>query len=622
MGGQISEKVAEWRKLSSDPWLIQSVQGVNIPFCLIPCQLEEPRPYRLSKTESNFVDEELTRMLGKGIVEEVEPSQNQVISNIFLRPKKDGGFRLILDLTWVNLHIEYEHFKMCSIKTALEMMRPDCWLGSIDLKDAYYSVPVNEDQRRFLRFRWSEKVYQFRVLPNGLACAPRFFTKILVPVYAKLREQGLECFPYIDDSFVIADTIEKCAKTVIRLANLLTSLGFVVHETKSVFTPTQRLTFLGFELDSVQSRVFLTQEKEEKLVRAASELLEKQQASIREVAGLIGLMVAFSQAFNYAEAHIKLLEREKVEALREEKGNFEARMQLSEVSREEIIWWIENIGKSGRRITWGDPDITVFTDASNEGWGAHVEETTAGGRWSEQEADYHINVLELKAIQFGLESLCKVEDTHIKIMTDNTTALAYVQHQGGTHSQECDIVARAIWKWAEDRSNWLTIAHIPGVQNVLADFKSRHFADNLEWELSQKLYERIVQTFGRPQIDLFATRLNKKEPRYVSWNPDPEAFMIDAFSIRWSNEYFYAFPPFSCVGRAIAKACEEKAAGILVVPWWPTQPWWGRLWALDLRHLKFRGKKNNLIPPTWRKELDQGLNNTPLGAFLFSAQNY
>ena len=114
-------------------------------------------------------------------------------------------YRMILDLTWLNYHVEYEHLKMSSINTAQDMMRPDCYMASIDLKDAYYSVPVCDEHCIYLRFRWQRKLYQFKVLPNWLACAPRFFTKILTPVFAGLRQQGHECFPYIDDTFIVAE---------------------------------------------------------------------------------------------------------------------------------------------------------------------------------------------------------------------------------------------------------------------------------------------------------------------------------------------------------------------------------------------------------------------------------
>ena len=431
----------------------------------------------------------------------------------------------------------------------------------------------------------------------------------------------MECFPYIDDSFVVADTKEDCQTTLDRLAELLARLGFVIHPEKSVLTPIQSLVFLGFELDSVESKISLTREKEEKFIRAATDLLGKSSTSIREVAGLIGLMTAYSQAFTYAQSHSKQLEMEKIEALARTKGNFDAHMQISEKARLDVKWWLDNIRNSGRPVDMGEPEVTVFTDASMEGWGAHIGTVTAGGRWTEKEARDHINVLELRAILLALQSLCQEPYKHIRIMSDNTTAIAYVTHLGGVRSPECNEVACHIWNWAEQRDIWLSIGHIPGVENVLADYKSRNFADELEWSLNDKLFEKVTERFGLPEIDLFATRLNKKVPRFVWWHPDPEACAIDAFLMNWSKYYFYAFPPFSCLNRTIAKILRDNAEGVLVVPWWPTQPWWGRWMSLKLEKLHFRPKKGNLVP-AGRKTDFPSLHNAPLGVFRFWANNF
>ena len=614
--GKVAEHLPQWKRISSDPWLLKTIKGVDIPFVEQPCQEKEPRPYKLGDKEVDFVTQEVERMLQRGIIEEVEEIQGQVISNVFLRPKKDGGFRMILDLTWVNEHVSYEHFKMHSLTTALEMMRPGCWMGSIDLKDAYYSIPVRKSQRKFLSFRWEDRLFQFTVLPNGLACAPRVFTKILNPVFAHLREQGIECFQYIDDTFVVADTEEKCRKSLATLVGTLEGLGFKIHDTKSVFEPSGRLTFLGFILDSKEMKVFLTKEKEEKFLRAARDLTKKIFPTIREVAGLIGLAIAYSQAFTYGDAHVKFLEMDKIKALSQSKGNFDAPMRLSHKAQEEVLWWMENIESSGKDILEKQEDIVMYADASNDGWGAHVGPKATGGRWSREEQEDHINVLELKAILLGLQSLCQTNSVVIKVFTDNTTALAYVKHMGGVKSERCNEVAQEIWEWCEDRNIRLTVAHIPGVENTLADFKSRHFADNLEWTLSEKNFDRVVESFGQPEIDLFATRLNNKVEKYVSWSPDPGAVAIDAFTVNWSSKFFYAFPPFRCVGRVIQKILQEGAQGILIVPWWPTQPWWGRLVDLNLPHIRFRKRKNNLIPQG-RPDNVPLLHKSPLGAFRF-----
>ena len=105
-------------------------------------------------------------------------------------------------------------------------------------------------------------------------------------------------------------------------------------------------------------------------------------------------------------------------------------MVLEGGARDNIRWCLQNIENSGRVLRELSPKVVIFTDASNEGWGAHVDDLATRGRWSESEKVDHINVLELRAILLGLKSLCREVEpgSHIRIMTDNTTALAYVKH--------------------------------------------------------------------------------------------------------------------------------------------------------------------------------------------------
>ena len=86
--------------------------------------------------------------------------------------------------------------------------------------------------------------------------------------------------------------------------------------------------------------------------------------------------------------------------------------------------------------------------------------------------------MELKAILFAWQSLCKeVTHDHIRVMTDNTTAVAYVRNMGGSHSLPCNDIARQIWEWCVPRNIWLSVSYIPGEINVIADQASRVFGD-------------------------------------------------------------------------------------------------------------------------------------------------
>ena len=85
-----------------------------------------------------------------------------------------------------------------------------------------------------------------------------------------------------------------------------------------------------------------------------------------------------------------------------------------------------------------------------------------------------------------------------------------------------------------------------------------------------------------PDIDLFASRLNAKLDQFVSWHPEPGALAIDAFSISWSNQKFYAFPPFSLLTRVLAKIRNDVALVLLIAPTWSTQPWYPMLLQLAI----------------------------------------
>ena len=106
---------------------------------------------------------------------------------------------------------------------------------------------------------------------------------------------------------------------------------------------------------------------------------------------------------------------------------------------------------------------------------------------------------------------------HIRILSDRQTAVAYVREMGGTHSLEANNIAREIWEWAYERRMWLSVAHIPGKNNTVADLHSREFDYELEWMLHKSIFRKLVTHF--PDLenasDLFASRLNAQLDRYV-----------------------------------------------------------------------------------------------------------
>ena len=245
---------------------------------------------------------------------------------------------------------------------------------------------------------------------------------MMKPVYSSLRSKGLVSSGYLDDSFLEGDTKNSCFNNVQETYSLLNNLGFSPNDERSVTMPTQIIEHLGFFLNSIDMTVTLTDNRMLKLHKIAMGVLHKERPTIREVASLIGFLVSCTPGVQYAELFYKQLEIDKANTLRASNGNFDSSMGLSSIAISDIHWWQENATKCKRKINQGAIDMTLSTDASKLGWGASALDQVTEERWSPAESEQHINVLELKAVLLGLQSLCKAkQDCHINVLSDNTT---------------------------------------------------------------------------------------------------------------------------------------------------------------------------------------------------------
>ena len=179
---------------------------------------------KFSQQECTILSSEVQSLLSHGVIKVSSHENVEYVSPIFLTPKRDGGHRMILNLSQLNDFIKYEHFKMDNIKTVLNLITPNCYMCKIDLKDAYYSIKIDEAFQKYLKFCWEEVLYQYVCYPNGLCSCPRRFTKLMKVPLCILRIQGCEICGYIDDFIIIGRFYELCLisakQTVIFLENL------------------------------------------------------------------------------------------------------------------------------------------------------------------------------------------------------------------------------------------------------------------------------------------------------------------------------------------------------------------------------------------------------------------
>ena len=168
----------------------------------------------------------------------------------------------------------------------------------------------------------------------------------------------------------------------------------------------------------------------------------------------------------------------------------------------------------GKALLPPPPSLTLTTDASRLGWGAVLPPHHTSGPWPPQVAHLHINSLELLAVLFGLQSLEHlVKGRSVLVQSDNMTVVAYINHQGGTHSPSLCRLALELWEWCLPRQVHLSAIHIPGEENFLADFLSRGSSLPTEWMLKKSIFAKICQVLSPPpEIDLFASQMYSQLP--------------------------------------------------------------------------------------------------------------
>ncbi|KAJ8913473.1 hypothetical protein NQ315_013853 [Exocentrus adspersus] len=559
--------------------VLSYIQGLSIPFTTKPYQVTVPTENKWSDKEVKVIDTLVEELQLMSAISIANHCKGEYISKIFTVPKPDKSYRLILNLKSLN-----------------RIISQNCLMCTIDLKNAYYLIPVKPSHRKYLRFVYKDKLYEYNCLPFGLSCAPLIFTKLLKPVVAYLRKEGVILVVYLDDFLILGRTREECTINLEITVKLLVHLGFLINYKKCNIFPNTICTFLGFSYNSDSMTISLPEEKKFRLIELLKRLLSLRECRIREFAKIIGTLVSACPAVNYGFLHTKLFERHKYLALKQSRGNYDEKMEISSELSSEINWFINILPKSFKSIRVNSYNMEIFSDASRSGWGAYCAGNSTFGFWTRDESKFHINYLELLAVYFAL--LCfasKQSNCNILCRVDNTTAVASINRMGSVQFQNLNNITQKIWRWCETRNIYIFASYINTKENVEADIASRQNHKETEWSLSQKAFQKILSKFGTPSIDLFASRVNKKCSKFVSWRRDPEAFQVDAFTMSWSVLYFYAFPPFSMVLRTLQKLIEDKAEGIVVVPLWISQPWYPIFESLLVRSPSFRQNSSPFV---------------------------
>ena len=397
-----------------------------------------------------------------------------------------------INLKRLNTFVQYLHFKMENINSLIDLLRPNDFIANIDLKDAYFTVPIHADQSKFLRFYWEGVLYEFIVLPFGLASAPRVFTKLMKPIIAYLRGKSVRLIIFLDDIAVLGNSFADCSQNVLTVIQVLEEMGFIVNTEKSCLVPKQVATYIGYLLDTRQMKISLPEEKLAKISMFATDLLTRKACLIRELARLTGMIVSSFRAVLPSKLHYRSLERLKIASLASNNNDYNKSALLNAEARSDLNWWaIHASHNNGAFLQKSSDVVTITTDASRSGWGAHCHDLHTQGLWSADELGRHINYLELLAVLFALKSFIRSDRRKfVRVYSDNTTAVTYINNMSGMIPL-LDFLSRQIWQWCLDRNCEIESFHLPGHRNYCADFLSRAPCCRLEWKLNTAIFQQI-----------------------------------------------------------------------------------------------------------------------------------
>ena len=588
----LAQCLPKWKECNVHPWVLNTVEnGYKLQFASTPPTFEKVIFSQASGRAADILQTEILSLLSKNAIREVPLNQslNGFYSRYFLVKKKGGGVRPILDLRALNRYLKVFRFKMLTNAALLRMMRPGDWYTSLDLKDAYFHIPIYAPHRKFLRFGFRGRVFEYLVLPFGMSLSPRVFVKCTQAAIAPLRQKGIRIASYIDDWLVCACTEMEAQQHTSMVVSHVTSLGFSVNYTKSVLIPARSIDFIGMTLNSTSFTARLSQDRVNSTLACAASFRVGRKVTFRTCQRMAGLMASATTVLRLGRLYMRPFQRW-MRSLGIPNTQRHRTVTANAACATALQRWRDRYFLS-EGVTMGlvVSRKVVTTDASLTGWGATHEGRTARGVWDSSLRSAHINYLELMAVLLALQHFrVFVQGCHVLVRTDNTTTMCYINKQGGLRSRSLHALAQELTLWCDVHLKSIRASHVPGIQNRGADLLSRGKCHYAEWSLHDAVAAQLWDRFGRPLVDLFASEEDAKCPQFFSMTGQG-SLGLDALAHDWPEGLLYAFPPLSLISPVLERVRTQGLSVILIAPGWGswrseiTPLLYDRPWRLPLR---------------------------------------
>ena len=223
--GCLASHWRRWQAIGAESWVVTVLRdGYRVPFTDSPPPLSRTPvsfpTYWAGSPRAQALRQEVEVMLAKGALEIARDLGPGFYSRLFLVEKASGGWRPLISLSHLNEFVHLTRFNMETVAFVLLSVREGDFLASLDLKDAYFQIPIHPSLRKLLRFTSEGTVYQFQALCFGLSTAPQVFTRVFAAVSAWVHSNGIRLLRYLDDWLVLSSSEREAKQAVQSLLSL------------------------------------------------------------------------------------------------------------------------------------------------------------------------------------------------------------------------------------------------------------------------------------------------------------------------------------------------------------------------------------------------------------------
>jgi hypothetical protein len=565
------------------------------------------------------------------VIEQITQEEVKFVSQIGIVKKKGGKVRKILNAQSLNKYLKNTKFKMEGQNQVTEILKEGDYGITVDISKAYHHVPVNENMKSYLSFKYEGKCYRYLGTPFGVCTAPRVFSMIMHHCAKIVRTKWkVRCIQYLDDWLVVDQNRQRLQLIAPQILDFLRLLGWTINEQKCNLKPQRIFEFLGWKWNTTQLSVELPTEKRKCLLKVIKTWIGKatcgQTVPVRKLAMLAGRLSATRLQFKQASAYLSHIYAIQAKALLK-KERWDATVRLSSWMLKDLLWWRTQIMENRyTNFARKSCQATIYTDASSWGWGAvlrwkdanQTKEVWRAGEWKEKEISWTSNHKELSAVERGMRQLWPVLEKNqldsILLMSDNSAVVFNLNRRRACMSLLAPL--RSLLNYIRFWNIQIIARHVPGIKNGKADKLSR-ISPGGDYEIKKNvLMAALKRADFKVDVDLFASKRNAKCGVFCSLGQTTRALACDAMTFPWTGMHPLLHPPIPMLLRVLRKAEQEEIEAAVVAPLWVGQVWSPILERMTLRKLDLGLSRRILVPGRKMRKVNAMLPPGKLGLYI------